>query len=70
MWFEALKKFGHLKEGDKFELKEDSQHKILVDKGLIKESEAPKVETPEAVAGTYSTDSIKEKVKKTKEEKA
>lgn len=72
MWFKVLKPFGKLKVGELIELKEDSQHPILVEKGLIEESEAPKVETPEAVAGAYSTETIietKPAEKPTKKEK-
>lgn len=59
MWFKVLKTFGHHKVGDLIELKEDGQHEILADKGLVKESKAPAVEKEEAAKpDTYSTESI------------
>lgn len=47
MWFKVTKPFAKLKVGDVIELKEDSQYPILVSKGWIEETEAPKVEVKE-----------------------
>lgn len=47
MWFKVLKPFAKAKVDDVIELKEDSQYPILVEKGLIEETEAPIVEVKE-----------------------
>lgn len=41
MWFEVTKDFGHRRVGEVIELKEDSQFQLLVDAGMLKETEAP-----------------------------
>lgn len=59
MWFKVTKDFGHRRVGEVIELKEDSQHKSLVDAGKLEETEAPQLSVKEPdINSSYSTESI------------